>query len=162
MKPFHLNSIAFLFISMMATCALGPAALAEQPAVTPHAPVESKKTPAPPREKPQVIYHVSKADVAALHSQAKSQKDALPVDDNMPASLQISRATANDTAAKAAAPKPPSEPPKVPVATPDPAKNGPPHSRVRSKERAQSKNSIPRARGNGPPRNSHAPKSHKK
>lgn len=162
MKPFHLNSIAFLFTSMMAICALAPAAVAEQPAVSPPAPAESKKTPAPARTKPQVIYRVPKADVAALHAQAKSQNEVLPVDGNMPTSLQMSRAAANDASAKAAAPQGPSASPNASVATPDPAKNGPTHSRIRAKERAQSKNPTSRVRSNGPPRNSHGPKSHKK
>jgi hypothetical protein len=162
MKPFHLHSIAFLFTSVMAIGALAPAAVAEQPAVSPHPPAESKKTPAPVREKPQVIYHVSKADVAALHAQAKSQSDALPVDGNMPTSLQMSRAAANDAAVKAAAPQQPSASPNAPVVTPGPAKNGPTHSRIRAKESPHSKNFSPRVQGKEPQKNSHGPKSHKK
>ena len=144
---------------MMAICALAPAAVAEPPAVSPQPQAELKKAPTPPRAKPQVIYHVSKADVAALHAQAKSQTDALAVDGNMPTSLQMSRNAANEAAAKAAAE--PSVSPNVSLEKTDAVKNMPKHPRVRAKESGRSKNSSPRAPGNGPPRSSHAPKSHK-
>lgn len=150
MKFRFLAKTAPAFMAMMGSLAFGFAALAEQPAPVMDAPAESKKAPAPPRAKPQVIYHVSKADVAALHAQAKSHTDALAVDGNMPTSLQMSRAAANEAAAKAAAPQQPSASPNSSVAPPEPVKNVPKNSRVRAK-----------VRGNGPPRNSHAPKSHK-
>ena len=150
MKPFHFHSIAFLFTSVMAICALPPLVAAEQPAVSPQPLTESKKAPAPPRAKPQVIYHVSRADAAALHAQAKSQTDALAVDSNMPTSLQMSRNAANEAAAKAAAPQQLPTSPNISVEKTGTVKNLPKHSRVRAK-----------VRGNGPTRNSPAPKSHK-
>jgi hypothetical protein len=154
MKPFHLKSIAFLFTPVMAICALMLPAAAEQPAVSPQEPAELKKVLVPPRAKPQVIYHISKADASALHAQAKSQTDALAVDSSMPTSLQMSRAAANEAAAaKAAAPPQPPAAPKESVAKTDPAKQTPKHFSVRAKESAQRKNSSPR--------NSHTPKSHK-
>jgi hypothetical protein len=150
MKPFRLHSIAFLFPALVAICALAPLVSAEEPPVSPQAPAETKKTPAPSRAKPQVIYHVSKADVAALHAQAKSQADALAVDSSMPMSLQMSRNAANEAAAKAAASQQPASSPKASVEHTDSVKNGPKHFRVRAK-----------VRGNGAPRDSHARKSRK-
>ena len=154
MKPFRLKSITFLFIPVMSICALTLPAMAEQPAISPQAQAESKKAPVPPRAKPQVIYHISKADASALHAQAKSQTDALAVDSNMPTSLQMSRAAANEVAAKAAAPpQSPAAGPKESVAKTNSAKQTQKHSSARAKESAQPKNSSPR--------NSRTPKSHK-
>jgi hypothetical protein len=152
MKPFHLKSIAFIFTPVTAVCALAPAIVAEPPQVSPQTQAESRKTPTPPPSKPQVIYHISKGDVAALHAQAKSQTDALAVDGSMPTSLQMSRNAANEAAAKAAAAEPQAAAsPKASIEHPNPVKNVPKHSRLRAK-----------VRGNGPARNSHPPKSHKK
>ena len=137
---------------MMGSFALSSTILAEQPAPVIEAPAESKKAPAPPRAKPQVIYHVSKADVAALHAQAKAHPDALAVDGNMPTSLQMSRAAANEAAAKAAAAEP-SASPNAPAEKPDSIKPTPKHSPALPKERARAKNS-------NPPK-SHGPKSRK-
>jgi hypothetical protein len=66
------------------------------------------------RPKPQVIYHLPRSSnyAATLHSQAKGQNNDLPIDSEMPTSLQISRANANAAAAKAreeAATAPPAE-----------------------------------------------------
>lgn len=60
-----------------------------------------RKTPAP-RTKPQVIYHLPPSSdyAATLHSQAKGPNNDLPIDDSMPASLQLSRANANAAAAQ--------------------------------------------------------------
>ena len=151
MKFRLLPKVALAFIAMMGSFAFGSTILAEQPAPVIEAPAESKKAPAPPRAKPQVIYHVSKADVAALHAQAKSHPDALAVDGNMPMSLQMSRAAANEAAAKAAAE--PSASPNAPAEKPDSIKPAPKHSRVLPKERARTKNSNAQK--------SHGPKSRK-
>lgn len=69
------------------------------------------------RPKPQVIYHLPRSSnyAATLHSQAKGQNNDLPIDGDMPTSLQISRANANAAAAKAreeAATAPPAEQPQ--------------------------------------------------
>jgi hypothetical protein len=55
------------------------------------------------RPKPQVIYHLPRSSnyAATLHSQAKGQNNDLPIDSDMPTSLQLSRANANAAAAKA-------------------------------------------------------------
>jgi hypothetical protein len=161
MKPFHHHSITFLFTSVMAIGALAPAVVGEQPPALPPAQAESKKTPTPPQSKPQVIYHISRGDVAALHAQAKTQRNALPIDSSMPPSLQMSRAAANEAAAKAAATQQPSPSPNEAAQNIDPARNAAKDSRVRTNVRPQSKNSSRRVRGNGPPRNPHAQKSHK-
>jgi hypothetical protein len=159
MKTFQHKSIAFIFTPVIAICALASTIMADQqPSVSPQAPAESKKAPTPPRAKPQVIYRVPKADVAALHAQAKSQSDALAVDSSMPTSLQISRNAANEAAAKAAAE--PSVSPNALVEKADTVKNVPKHSRVRAKESSRSKNFNPRVQGKGPQKNSRAPKSH--
>ena len=54
------------------------------------------------RSKPQVIYHLPPASNygATLHSQAKGQNNTLPIDSDMPTSLQMSRANANAAAAQ--------------------------------------------------------------
>ena len=158
MKPFRLHSISFLFTSVMAICALAPPAGAEQPQDR----TEAKKAPPSARPKPQVIYHVSNSDVAALHAQAKSQSDVLAVDGNMPTSLQMSRNAANEAAAKAPAPQQPPTSPNVSVEKSGSVKNVPKHRSIRPKESPRPKNLSPRAPANGPPRNPHAPKSHKK
>src|SRR4029077_9451444 len=88
----------FIFPPVIAICALAPALMADQqPAVSPQATAESKKMPAPARTKPQVIYHLPPSSnyAATLHSQAKSQSNALPIDSTMPTSLQISAPAAN-------------------------------------------------------------------
>jgi hypothetical protein len=75
---------------------------------------ESANKPAPHamKSKPQVIYHLPRSSsyAATLHSQAKT-RDALPIDNSMPTSLQLSRAAANDAAVQAQ---------QEPAATPNP------------------------------------------
>ena len=75
---------------------------AEQPPTVTPAPAESKPAP-PPRAKPQIIYHLPRSSsyAATLHSQAKTQSHPLPIDSSMPPSLQMSRAAANEAAARA-------------------------------------------------------------
>jgi hypothetical protein len=59
---------------------------------------KSSKAPAAPRTKPQIVYHVRPTSnyAATLHSQEKTQNNnELPVDSNMPTSLQLSHSNAN-------------------------------------------------------------------
>jgi hypothetical protein len=101
------------------------------------------------RTKPQVIYHLPPSSNygATLHSQAKAQNGDLPIDSDMPTSLQISRANANAAAAQTrqeAATPPPQKPQVAPP-------NGPSHRSVHS----------PSVKAKGPAR-PHGNKSHKK
>jgi len=75
---------------------------AEQPPAMSPPPAEVKTAPAP-RAKPQIIYHLPRRSsyAATLHSQAKNQSHPLPIDSTMPPSLQMSRAAANEAAARA-------------------------------------------------------------
>jgi hypothetical protein len=59
--------------------------------------VQSSKAPRGTRSKPQVIFHVRPASnyAATLHSQEKTRNHDLPIDENMPTSLQLSRSNAN-------------------------------------------------------------------
>jgi hypothetical protein len=66
------------------------------------APLRAEPPPSPPevkpaKTKPQVIYHVRPASnyAATLHSQEKTQPNDLPIDADMPSSLQLSRSNAN-------------------------------------------------------------------
>jgi hypothetical protein len=91
----HFHHRFLVLIAFVAIWGLGSAAPAEQPpAASP--PAESKSTSAP-RAKPQVIYHLPRTSTyaATLHSQAKGQSNALPIDSSMPTSLRISREAAN-------------------------------------------------------------------
>ena len=75
---------------------------AEQPpAVTP--PPAEAKVVRPPRSKPQIIYRLPRSPsyAATLHSQSKTHSHPLPIDSSMPISLQMSRAAANEAAARA-------------------------------------------------------------
>jgi|GEM_PF-2730136 len=124
-----------------------PFAFAEQPAPPAEAPAEIKKSA--PRVKPQVIYRLPRTSnyAANLHSQAKSHANDLPIDGDMPVSLQMSRAAAN-AAANQPAPKP------------EPSATLPQGPRPESKR-------PPKSRSNGPakmqgPGKSHGHKSHKK
>jgi hypothetical protein len=97
--PFH-----YLFCALIALTAIWGSSFvsrAEQPPATAAPPAEVKN--APPRAKPQVIYHLPRTSTYAttLHSQAKGQSNALPIDSTMPISLQMSRAAANEAAAQA-------------------------------------------------------------
>jgi hypothetical protein len=73
--------------------------LAEQPPAMAPAPAESKTAP-PPRAKPQVIYHLPRTSsyAATLHSQAKGQSNAPPIDRSTTPSVQMPRAAANEAA----------------------------------------------------------------
>jgi hypothetical protein len=55
------------------------------------------------RARPQVIYHLppSSNSAATLHSQAKTPNNDLPIEGDMPTSLQMSRENANAAAARA-------------------------------------------------------------
>jgi hypothetical protein len=70
---------------------------------------KSAKTPAAPRTRPQIIYHVRPASnyAATLHSQEKTQNNELPVDGGMPSSLQLSRSNANSDAREQQQPQQP-------------------------------------------------------
>jgi hypothetical protein len=59
--------------------------------------VQSSKVPPGTRTKPQIIYHVRPASnyAATLHSQEKTRNNELPIDNDMPTSLQLSRSNAN-------------------------------------------------------------------
>jgi hypothetical protein len=95
----------YRFSVLIALAAIwGPSfvAQAEQPPAVSPPPAEAKAAP-PPRAKPQIIYRLPRSSsyAATLHSQAKTQSNALPIDNSMPPSLQISRSAANEAAAKA-------------------------------------------------------------
>jgi hypothetical protein len=105
--------------------------------------------------KPQVIYHLPPASnyAGALHSQAKTQRDALPVDSNMPTSLQMSRGAANEAAAKAhPEPAPPQHNLNQSAKSPSPRETKP---RVRFQQPGN------HGKGHGPAK-SHGNKSHRK
>jgi hypothetical protein len=125
-----------------ASLALTGAVCAQPPDQTPN-----KKPVA--RTKPQVIYHLPPSSnyAATLHSQAKAQNNDLPIDGDMPTSLQISRANANAAAAQARQEAPTPPPQKPQVAPP----KGPSHRSVRSQS----------VKAKGPAR-PHGNKSHKK
>ena len=91
-----------LLIALAVICGPGFVSLGEQPPAVPPAPAELKTAP-PPRAKPQIIYRVPRASsyAATLHSQSKTQSHPLPIDSSMPPSLQMSRAAANEAAARA-------------------------------------------------------------
>ena len=129
-------------------------ARAEQPPAPP-APAELQ-TAAPPRVKPQVIYHLPRTATyaATLQSQAKGQSNALPIDSSMPISLQISRAAANAAAAQAEREPSPSPSDKQNAAPPGEA---PPRKLKQPKAQMQ-RHFAPPGRGAG---NSHG-RSHKK
>jgi hypothetical protein len=59
--------------------------------------VQPSKAAPGTRTKPQIIFHVRPASnyAATLHSQEKTRNHDLPVDENMPTSLQLSRSNAN-------------------------------------------------------------------
>jgi hypothetical protein len=128
---------------------IGAASLALTAAVCAQPPEQAANKKPVARPKPQVIYHLPPSSnyAATLHSQAKTQNNDLPIDSDMPTSLQISRANANAAAAQArqdaAAP-----PPAAPQVT---RSRGPSHRSVRSQS----------GKAKGPAR-PHGNKSHKK
>ena len=91
-----------VLIALAAIWAPSFAVQAEQPAAASPPPAEIKTAP-PIRAKPQIIYHLPRSSsyAATLHSQAKTHSNALPIDSSMPPSLQMSRAAANEAAARA-------------------------------------------------------------
>lgn len=114
---------------------------------------ESKKPPA--RSKPQVIYHLPPTSnyAAALHSQAKTQRDSLPVESNMPTSLQMANGAANEAAAKAhPEPAPPQRNLKERAHSPSPRE---------MKTRVHVQQPGKHGKGQGPGK-SHGNKSHRK
>jgi hypothetical protein len=150
-------TLAFAFIVMIAMAFVLPLARGEQPPAATERSVESKKSV--PRIKPQIIYRLPRMSgyAAALHSQAKSSDNSLPITPDMPVSLQLSRAAANAeaNAASQPSPQPPAEQPEK--RNIQPAPQSPSHSpshrpNVRSKGQGKSHE----------PANSHGNKSHKK
>ena len=89
---FTLTLVRFLLVASTVTA----------PSVLLADPPESGGAKGAARSKPQVIYHLPPASNygATLHSQAKGQNNTLPIDSDMPASLQTSRANANAAAAQ--------------------------------------------------------------
>jgi hypothetical protein len=145
----HFHHRFLVLIAFVAIWGLGPAAPAEQP------PTESKSASAP-RAKPQVIYHLPRTSTyaATLHSQAKGQSNALPIDSSMPTSLQISREAANAQAQE------------EPAASPKNAKSAEAAQQSTSRRSKMHSNrshvrSHPSPKGRGPG-NSRGNKSHKK
>jgi hypothetical protein len=109
------------------------------------------------RSKPQVIYHLPRSEnyPATLHSQAKGRTDLLPVDPDMPTSLQLSRSRANAAALDADA-----ETANRPDPNPEKATTPPPKRTVkRSPAKAPRVHAISPGRGHGNP---HPGKGHKK
>lgn len=106
------------------------------------------------RSRPQVIYHLPTASHygATLHSQAKGQNYELPIDSDMPTSLQNSRANANAAAQQQQTQTPtPAPPPSLQEPSAKPTlKANHIHARPRS---------FAKPPGVG---NSHGSKSHKK
>jgi hypothetical protein len=141
---------------MIAMLLVVPVSRAEQPPGATVRPAELKKS-SPPRIKPQVIYRLPRVSgyAAALHSQAKTPNNQLPIDNDMPVSLQLSRANANAAANAANQPSPPAESPEPPKI--QPTKESP----SRSPSRRSNIRSKPPGKVHGPG-NSHGNKSHKK
>src|SRR3954466_13094247 len=89
---FQPSLIAFVCAVLFALSAM---LRAEPPPSAPD--VQQSKVSPVPRAKPQIIYHVRPTSnyAATLHSQQKTQNNELPVDADMPTSLQLSRSNAN-------------------------------------------------------------------
>jgi hypothetical protein len=98
----HLHRRIPVLIAFAAMWAPSFVTKADQPPAMSPPPAEVKAAP-PPRAKPQVIYHLPRSSsyAATMHSQAKTQSHPLPIDGGMPPSLQMSRAAANEAAARA-------------------------------------------------------------
>jgi hypothetical protein len=90
-----------VLIALLAMFGPGYVAQAEQPPAMTPPPAQVKGAP-PPRAKPQIIYRLPRNSnyAATLHSQAKTQSHALPIDNSMAPSLQMSRSLANEAAAR--------------------------------------------------------------
>ncbi|HKP04529.1 MAG TPA: hypothetical protein VJU77_14350 [Chthoniobacterales bacterium] len=150
--PFH-HRRTFFLAAFIAGWGFWSWAVAQQPAAAPPPPAEAKSQR--PRVKPQVIYHLPPASnyAAALHSQAKTQRDTIPVDNSMP----TSRGAANEAAANA--------PPEV-GAGPRPKTNSAPVAparvmKPRSHSPGPSLRHKPASKGHGHG-NGHGNKSHHK
>jgi hypothetical protein len=106
---FHISFLVFIAL-LIPIFGFSPAMRAQPASAPAEGPSEVKKQPAP-RVKPQVIYHVPRVsgNAAALHAQAKADNNALPIDGNMPVSLQMARSAANAEAAQSS-PTPPNNP----------------------------------------------------
>jgi hypothetical protein len=103
------------------------------------------------RTRPQVIYHVRPASnyAATLHAQAKTQtNNDLPIDSNMPTSLQISRENANAEAAEARTRQEAAERPR-------------PTPRPKVQKRQQMMRPPMSVKSNGHGSKAHGPKGHK-
>ena len=89
---FQLSLIPFICAVLLA---LSGMLRAEPPPSAPD--VQQSKVSPVARTKPQIIYHVRPASnyAATLHSQQKTQNNDLPIDGDMPTSLQLSRSNAN-------------------------------------------------------------------
>ena len=89
---FQLSLIPFVCAPLFALSAM---LRAEPPTSAPV--VQQSKVPPAARTKPQIIYHVRPASnyAATLHSQQKTQNNDLPIDGDMPTSLQLSHSNAN-------------------------------------------------------------------
>ena len=89
----------FQFSVVSFACAILFAFSVELRAEPPTSPpdVQSSKVAPGTRTKPQIIFHVRPASnyAATLHSQEKTRNHDLPIDENMPTSLQLSRSNAN-------------------------------------------------------------------
>lgn len=150
---------AFAFIAMVAMMLAAPVARAEQPPAATTRPAELNKSEAR-RIKPQIIYRLPRVSgyAAALHSQAKTPDNSLPITPDMPVSLQMSRAAANEAA---------NQPSPQPQPQPSVEQQKPPKIQPTKQSRARSPNlrSNPRNKAPGKnhgPGNSHGNKSHKK
>jgi hypothetical protein len=90
---------AFQFSLLSFACATLLAFSVELRAEPPASPPDVQATKVAPgtRTKPQIIFHVRPASnyAATLHSQEKTRNLDLPIDENMPTSLQLSRSNAN-------------------------------------------------------------------
>ncbi|MCA1658185.1 MAG: hypothetical protein LC627_02680 [Verrucomicrobiaceae bacterium] len=142
---------------MIAMMLAVPVSRAEQPPGPTVQAAELKKSPVP-RLKPQVIYRLPRVSgyAAALHSQAKTPDNSLPITPDMPVSLQMSRAAANE-AANQPSPQP----------QPSVEQQPPPKMQPTKQSRTRSPNLRSNMRDKGPrksqgPGNSHGHKSHKK
>jgi hypothetical protein len=157
-RPKSTTSVS-AFIVMIAMTFVVPLSRAEQPPTAPVRPVESN-TSAPPRVKPQIIYRLPRVSgyAAALHSQAKTPDNSLPITPDMPVSLQMSRSAANAEANAANQPSPqPSAQPPEKRANIEPTQPSPRRSPIR---RSDMRHKAP-DKDHGPG-NSHGNKSHKK
>lgn len=100
MKLLRFHNNVFAFVAVLALTTIASFLQAQPPSTSADGP-EVKKTVTAARIKPQVIYRLPRSsnDAAALHAQAKTENNMLPIDSNMPTSLQLARSNANATAA---------------------------------------------------------------